>query len=567
MFRISVFCRTDRFPTRNDEHTMPGLIMTDIPSEFSCRSGAHYTDSTELNPFVPTRDSHGVQTMTIPAATQAVSTSVGCFQHGAVSSALMSGPGTSRVERLRLRDWLIKMIEKDAIPGLYWLDKEKQIVKIPWKHAARHGWSRDKDACLFREWAIHTKKYDPATDSPRANPKIWKANFRCAINSLPDIEELREKGKSKGNDAYKVYRLHPKKSRRNMRDACVSKATRRQRSSSKSRASRQERRQRKKNLVICPPGNDGATKGSSQFTPTTYNPTQSSVDDVLRKRIPDILSVNVQCVINPNGLTTSSSAMTTHSPPGISSPSSVTSPTTPFPALASQNGFPYLPSPSEALTTTIQHSACTSPCSTTASTPVTTPQSPPPPYPEIMRQRHGNSWGSMGLNMAHHQDHHHFHPAYDQYSEDLSDSDCSNMTVSEVAQMVMEMHGESPDNSPRGDSPLDGNNNMEPDPSRDYLLMQKHMQTRRSFDSEFDMMNHNNRLTTDRTHSAVGYGPPHSQYIKIEPGTYDSMTSMTCPSSHSMAGHSYVLSTNVGNPSIQDQGSPYEQTSYTFHQL
>lgn len=31
-----------------------------------------------------------------------------------------------------------------------------QIFQIPWKHAARHGWSIDQDATLFRSWAIHT---------------------------------------------------------------------------------------------------------------------------------------------------------------------------------------------------------------------------------------------------------------------------------------------------------------------------------------------------------------------------------------------------------------------------
>ncbi len=56
-----------------------------------------------------------------------------------------------------------------------------------------------------------TEKYDPETGEPKANPKTWKANFRCAINSLPDIEELKDQGKSKGNDAFKVYRLNPKK--------------------------------------------------------------------------------------------------------------------------------------------------------------------------------------------------------------------------------------------------------------------------------------------------------------------------------------------------------------------
>lgn len=30
------------------------------------------------------------------------------------------------------------------------------IFQIPWKHAARHGWSIDRDATLFRSWAMHT---------------------------------------------------------------------------------------------------------------------------------------------------------------------------------------------------------------------------------------------------------------------------------------------------------------------------------------------------------------------------------------------------------------------------
>lgn len=30
------------------------------------------------------------------------------------------------------------------------------MFQIPWKHAAKHGWDMEKDACLFRSWAIHT---------------------------------------------------------------------------------------------------------------------------------------------------------------------------------------------------------------------------------------------------------------------------------------------------------------------------------------------------------------------------------------------------------------------------
>lgn len=34
--------------------------------------------------------------------------------------------------------------------------QEKTMFSIPWKHAARHGWELNKDASLFKLWAIHT---------------------------------------------------------------------------------------------------------------------------------------------------------------------------------------------------------------------------------------------------------------------------------------------------------------------------------------------------------------------------------------------------------------------------
>lgn len=33
------------------------------------------------------------------------------------------------------------------------------MFTIPWKHAARHGWDLEKDACLFQKWAIHTGEH------------------------------------------------------------------------------------------------------------------------------------------------------------------------------------------------------------------------------------------------------------------------------------------------------------------------------------------------------------------------------------------------------------------------
>lgn len=81
------------------------------------------------------------------------------------------------------------------------------IFQIPWKHAAKHGWDINKDACLFRSWAIHTGRYKAGEKEP--DPKTWKANFRCAMNSLPDIEEVKDQSRNKGSSAVRVYRMLP----------------------------------------------------------------------------------------------------------------------------------------------------------------------------------------------------------------------------------------------------------------------------------------------------------------------------------------------------------------------
>lgn len=48
-------------------------------------------------------------------------------------------------------------------------------------------------------------KYQPGVNKP--DPKTWKANFRCAMNSLPDIEEVKDKSIKKGTNAFRVYKM------------------------------------------------------------------------------------------------------------------------------------------------------------------------------------------------------------------------------------------------------------------------------------------------------------------------------------------------------------------------
>ncbi|XP_051734128.1 interferon regulatory factor 1b isoform X2 [Ctenopharyngodon idella] len=111
------------------------------------------------------------------------------------------------VSRMRMRPWLESRIDSNTIAGLVWVNKEEKMFSIPWKHAARHGWEVDKDACLFKQWAIHTGKFREGVTTP--DPKTWKANFRCAMNSLPDIEEVKDKSINKGCGAVRVYRMLP----------------------------------------------------------------------------------------------------------------------------------------------------------------------------------------------------------------------------------------------------------------------------------------------------------------------------------------------------------------------
>ncbi|XP_042544853.1 interferon regulatory factor 1 [Dipodomys spectabilis] len=111
------------------------------------------------------------------------------------------------ITRMRMRPWLEMQINSNQIPGLIWINKEEKMFQIPWKHAAKHGWDINKDACLFRSWAIHTGRYKAGEKEP--DPKTWKANFRCAMNSLPDIEEVKDQSRNKGSSAVRVYRMLP----------------------------------------------------------------------------------------------------------------------------------------------------------------------------------------------------------------------------------------------------------------------------------------------------------------------------------------------------------------------
>lgn len=121
------------------------------------------------------------------------------------------------VERQKMRAWLKDRLNDGDVRGLDWHTKSSNTFKVSWRHAARQGWSSDTDADLFERWARHTGKF---VDGDKPDPKRWKANFRCALNSLPDVRELSHLSVRRGNNAFKIYQFcAEKKSKRSRNDS------------------------------------------------------------------------------------------------------------------------------------------------------------------------------------------------------------------------------------------------------------------------------------------------------------------------------------------------------------
>ncbi|ESO04587.1 hypothetical protein HELRODRAFT_79004 [Helobdella robusta] len=114
----------------------------------------------------------------------------------------------NRPGRILLRPWLEKNLEDGNIEGLEWMDAEKTMFKVPWKHRSKKDWSL-KHSSVFLEWAKNTGRWSRGDSSP--NFAKLKTRLRCAFNKAPDIEEMKSKHSCQGEEPYKVYRFKNKK--------------------------------------------------------------------------------------------------------------------------------------------------------------------------------------------------------------------------------------------------------------------------------------------------------------------------------------------------------------------
>ncbi|CAC5402316.1 unnamed protein product [Mytilus coruscus] len=115
----------------------------------------------------------------------------------------MSSRPIRPVERQRMRPWLENLLNNRYVEGLKWTDQKMKIFEIPWRHGSRHGWNQTKDADLFERWAKHTGRFEKG----KPNPKKWKANFRCALHSLTDVEEVTPRKTDRESKCTRVYQF------------------------------------------------------------------------------------------------------------------------------------------------------------------------------------------------------------------------------------------------------------------------------------------------------------------------------------------------------------------------
>ena len=110
--------------------------------------------------------------------------------------------------RQRLRPWLEAKIDSGTIHGLKWLNDEKTMFQIPWKHGGKQDWTPENSR-VFMEWAKHTGRFREGIDD--ADYATWKTRLRCAFNKAPDIQEVKDKTNLDAPEPYRVYLLLPRK--------------------------------------------------------------------------------------------------------------------------------------------------------------------------------------------------------------------------------------------------------------------------------------------------------------------------------------------------------------------
>ncbi|XP_052832705.1 uncharacterized protein LOC106882833 isoform X6 [Octopus bimaculoides] len=111
------------------------------------------------------------------------------------------------IMKIRMRDWLTNLLDNKSIPGLEWMDKSKQIFRIPWKHGSRQTWKVD-DADLFVKWAEHGDKRKRSKHQEHSDEDSLKSFSESSDMSSPK----RESFTSSDEECHLVSQFHDQQS-------------------------------------------------------------------------------------------------------------------------------------------------------------------------------------------------------------------------------------------------------------------------------------------------------------------------------------------------------------------
>nr|XP_015208825.1 PREDICTED: interferon regulatory factor 3 [Lepisosteus oculatus] len=105
-------------------------------------------------------------------------------------------------QRPLILPWLVEQIDSTQYPGVCWTNQERTEFCIPWKHGLRQD-SSEHDTLIFKAWAVASGSFREGVD--RADPSVWKRNFRCALKAKR-VEVVADHSNDSANP-HKVYRL------------------------------------------------------------------------------------------------------------------------------------------------------------------------------------------------------------------------------------------------------------------------------------------------------------------------------------------------------------------------
>ncbi|RDD44680.1 Interferon regulatory factor 2 [Trichoplax sp. H2] len=103
-----------------------------------------------------------------------------------------------------MTDWLKEILEENAVEGIHYVNGSKDTFAIKWVHASNKSYDPDCHGAIFKRWMKKSRKLDKY----KSNYSMWKTNFRCAINSLPDVMCLSATDSQfADDDKYKGYKI------------------------------------------------------------------------------------------------------------------------------------------------------------------------------------------------------------------------------------------------------------------------------------------------------------------------------------------------------------------------